>query len=96
MKRTIRDRESVMFQPGLEVVDLKTPEPAEREERELPSLISKALKAFEDRLQNEDFRPSLAEYLKLLQIEQELNKKDEKPQEIKVTWVEPGSISFEE
>lgn len=92
----MRDEESVGIQPGLETVDSKAPEPAEREERELPSLISKALKAFEDRLQNEDLRPSLADYLKLLQFEQELTKKDEKPKEIKVTWVEPVSVSFEE
>ena len=64
----------------------------ETESRELPALISKALKAFEDRLQSEDFRPSLADYLKLLQFEQELKKHDKKPTEIKVTWVEPASI----
>ncbi len=64
--------------------------------RDLPNLITKALDAFETRLQNEDFKPSLAEYLKLLQFEQEIKKGDDKPTEIKVTWVEPELISSEE
>jgi hypothetical protein len=45
----------------------------------------------ESRIKAQEVKPSVAEYLKLLQIEQELEQ--ESPKEIKVTWVEPGTIT---
>ena len=41
----------------------------------------------ETKLKADEFKPSLADYLKLVQMEKELG--DEGPQEIRVTWVEP-------
>lgn len=87
--------------PTLEIAETQPNEGADGEatepgNRDLPNLITKALNAFETSLQNEKFKPSLAEYLKLLQFEQDLKKHDDKPKEIKVTWVEPELISSEE
>jgi hypothetical protein len=45
----------------------------------------------ETRIEAKELKPTVAEYLKLLQIEQELDQ--ESPKEIKVTWVEPGTIT---
>jgi hypothetical protein len=36
-----------------------------------------------------DYKPTLAEYLKLVQLEQEFS--DEETKEIKVTWVDPAT-----
>ena len=47
----------------------------------------------ETTLTDEDFKASLTDYLKLVQLEKELG--DEVPQEIKVTWVEPETPSDE-
>jgi lipoate-protein ligase A len=47
----------------------------------------------EDALTNSEFKASLTDYLKLLQMEKELG--TEAPQEIKVTWVEPERRSDE-
>ncbi len=63
----------------------------ESAKRRLPDLVSRALEAFEKRLEGEDFKPTLAEYLKLLQVEKEVAEEVEGPREITVTWVEPES-----
>ena len=62
----------------------------------MPELVRKALESFEARLGNENFKPTLAEYLKLLQFEQEITKEDKLPREITVTWVEPEADYSEE
>jgi hypothetical protein len=50
-------------------------------------LLEKAIEAFEERIQKEEFKPTIAEYLKLVQLEQESDQDNTK--EIKVTWVDP-------
>jgi hypothetical protein len=63
--------------------------------RRRKSLLAKALRTFEDTLIAEkELKPTLAEYLKLLQIERELE--PELPREITVTWVEPPAVLKEE
>jgi hypothetical protein len=52
----------------------------------IANLLAKAISGMESRLQSEDYKPSIADYLKLLQFEQEFER--ETPKEIKVTWVE--------
>jgi hypothetical protein len=49
-------------------------------------LLTAAMMSFETGAQRE-FKPSLAEYLKLLQMEREFE--DDEPKEITVTWIEP-------
>ena len=50
-------------------------------------LLTKALKGIEERLTAPDFKPTFSDYLKLLQLEKEIE--EDAPAEIKVTWVEP-------
>ncbi len=59
-----------------------------RGKRRISTLVKKALKSFEKRLANDDLKLTTAEYLKLLQMEQELA--EETPKAIEVTWVEPS------
>jgi len=43
----------------------------------------------EEKLCTEDVKVSLADYIRLVQLEKELD--DDEPREIKVTWVNPDS-----
>jgi hypothetical protein len=43
----------------------------------------------EESLKTTDFKASLGDYLKLVQVERELGAEEQQPKEIKVTWVEP-------
>ena len=51
-------------------------------------VLEKVITKMEKNLQTVNFKASLADYLKLLQLEKEIGG-DEVPKEIKVTWVEP-------
>ncbi len=53
--------------------------------------IETALQQFEDRMKEPNFKLSLAEYVKLLQLRQELAEEDIR--EIKVSWVETADKS---
>ena len=74
----------------------KAPEATTETKRSLPEVIRSAREAFEKELKDAKFKPTLAEYLKLLQFEQEITQEEEIPREITVTWVEPESDSSEE
>jgi hypothetical protein len=52
--------------------------------------LDKAIAGIEDRFKSTDFKPTMGDYLKLLQMEIELEQ--EEVREIKVTWVEPPVI----
>ncbi len=49
--------------------------------------IDTMIQQFEKKIQSEEVKMSLADYLKLVQLREEL--KEEEPREIRVTWVEP-------
>jgi hypothetical protein len=49
-------------------------------------LLGKAAESFTQQ-KNEEFKPSLSEFLKLIQLEKEFEEEETKA--IKVTWVEP-------
>jgi hypothetical protein len=55
-------------------------------------LIEKAIKQFEKKISGQNYEPTVAEYVKLLQLGQELGLEDE-AREIKVTWVGPNATS---
>ena len=56
-------------------------------------VLARVIKKMEASLDESDFKASLTDYLKLVQLEKELGA--EVPQEIKVTWVEPEIPSDE-
>ena len=51
------------------------------------TVLENVLKKMEEKLGTAEFKPSLADYLKLVQMEKEIG--EEGPKEIRVTWVEP-------
>jgi hypothetical protein len=53
--------------------------------------LERAIKSVEERIQANDFKPTIAEFLKLVQLSKELAQDDVK--EIRVTWVEPAAAS---
>jgi len=54
-------------------------------------VLAKVIKNMEEALEKPDYKASLTDYLKLVQLEKELG--TAVPQEIKVTWVEPETSS---
>jgi hypothetical protein len=50
-------------------------------------ILQTVISNMEKKLEQPDFKPSLADYLKLVQLQKEIEV--EIPKEIKVTWVEP-------
>ena len=59
----------------------------------IADILESAVKNFEAKLTDIKFQPTVAEYLKLVQIEQEYEKELNPPEEIQVTWVEPTTES---
>jgi hypothetical protein len=57
----------------------------------ISELLAKAMETLESRIAAKELKPTVADYLKLLQLEQEFEQ--ETPKEIKVTWVEPAKAS---
>lgn len=62
-----------------------------KQKLKIAKLLQDLTAGFEARIEAKELKPTLAEYLKLLQIEEELHQ--ESPKEIKVTWVEPETKS---
>jgi hypothetical protein len=56
--------------------------------------LAKTIEQIEKRFGAADFKPTVGDYVKLLQIEKEFE--EETPKEIKVTWIEPVAKSKEE
>jgi hypothetical protein len=52
-------------------------------------VLSKAVEEFTKKLSNEGFQPTVSEFLKLVQIEQDLANELNPPEEIRVRWVDP-------
>jgi hypothetical protein len=66
-----------------------------REHVRVQELLDKAIASYDQKLQDKDFKPTIAEYLKLLQLEKELE--DELlDTEVQVTWVGPNTVLQEE
>ena len=57
------------------------------EKIKVSNLLKKTIESFEARMKTQDFKPTIAEYLKLVQLEQE--SEQETAKEIKVTWIDP-------
>ena len=55
--------------------------------------LAKTIAEIENRMSSKEFKPTLGDYLKLLQMEKEFE--EETPKEIRVTWVEPETSGSE-
>jgi hypothetical protein len=78
-----------LFEVTEKADETKETDEAEQPNRQLPQLVRNALDAFEAGLKDANLKPTLAEYLKLLQFEREVSEEEQNPREITVTWVEP-------
>jgi hypothetical protein len=58
-------------------------------------LLERAIEQFETKITKAAYEPTVAEYVKLIQLGRELAQEDE-PKEIKVTWVGPNATSESE
>jgi hypothetical protein len=58
-------------------------------------LLEKTLSQFENKITKAEYEPTVAEYVKLLQLGREMGQEDE-PKEIRVTWVGPNETSESE
>ncbi len=65
-----------------------------KEKIRIAKVLGNAIAKMEKKLEEEDFKPSIGDFLKLLQLEQELDQVEAK--EIKVSWVEPAATSESE
>ncbi|MGE5569014.1 MAG: hypothetical protein ACM3S5_08260 [Rhodospirillales bacterium] len=51
-------------------------------------MISQVIERIEEKLEADELKASMGDYIRLLQLEKELTEK-EQPKEIRVSWVEP-------
>lgn len=58
-------------------------------------LLQTAMQKLKARFAADDFKPSVADYLKLVEMEEELEQGLDAVKEIKVTWVEPKESAVE-
>ena len=52
-------------------------------------LVRDVIQKMEQKLESEDLKPSVGDFIRLLQLEKELNE-EKQPKEIKVSWVDPS------
>ena len=63
-----------------------------REHVRVSELLDKAIASYDAKLKEAEFKPTIAEYLKLLQLEKELEN-EIRDTEVQVTWVGPDIAS---
>jgi hypothetical protein len=71
--------------PG-ETAETKQPEKPKRP-RNKAALVKHVIRKITSKLENDELKPTVGDFIRLLQLEKELA--EETPREIKVTWVEP-------
>jgi len=57
------------------------------ERTRIKRLVEEAIQGIEKRLLDDEAPPTIGDYLKVLQLQKEIE--DDDPKEIKITWVEP-------
>jgi len=66
-----------------------------RKKMRVAELLGTAIVKLRERLAADDFKPTVADYLKLVELEEALEQSSEMVKEIKVTWVEPKESVYE-
>ena len=70
-------------------------EPKNKESKErIEKLVEEAIQGIEKRLSDQKSPPTIGDYLKVMQLQKEIE--EEAPKEIKVTWVEPEKETISE
>jgi len=60
-----------------------------RRKLRVEELLGTAIERLKQRFEEQDFKPSVADYLKLVEMEEQLEQGSDAIKEIRVTWVEP-------
>ena len=60
-----------------------------RRKMRIAELLGTAIEKLSSRFSENEFKPSVADYLKLVELEDTLEQNSDAVKEIKVTWVEP-------
>jgi hypothetical protein len=69
--------------------------PEVSEKVRIKELLGRVIEKFEDKIAKVEYEPTVAEYVKLLQLGREVGQEDQ-PKEIRVTWVVPNATSDSE
>ena len=73
--------------PKKEAASGKTTAPAKAGQRSRAEAVTKVLRSVERKMTMKDLKPSLGDYIRLLQMQRELG--GDPLTEIRVTWIEP-------
>jgi vacuolar-type H+-ATPase subunit E/Vma4 len=68
--------------------------PGRKRRKKKAQLVSKVIERIEEKLESGEMKPTVGDFIRLLQLEKELI--EEQPREIKVSWVEPDEGSATE
>ena len=74
---------------GLGTHDIALPSRAKAKKKTQAAVVKKLLKNVEKKLGGEDVKATLGDYIRLVQLQQELEEGE--PRDITVSWVEPAS-----
>jgi 16S rRNA G527 N7-methylase RsmG len=66
-----------------------------KQKLKVSEVLARAIAKFEERITETDFSPSVADYIKLVQMKKEIEEATDEAKEIKVTWVEPVTSDSE-
>jgi hypothetical protein len=66
-----------------------------RQKVRVQELLATAIEKLKQRFDEKDFKPSVGDYLKLVELEEQLEQGSDAIKEIKVTWVEPTASGTE-
>jgi vacuolar-type H+-ATPase subunit E/Vma4 len=61
--------------------------PGRKRRKKKAQLVSKVIERIEEKLESGEMKPTVGDFIRLLQLEKELA--EEQPREIKVSWIEP-------
>lgn len=66
----------------------QTDKPGRKRPVKRSRLVGRVLRKFEAKLQEDQYKVSVGDFVRLVQLEQEM--KEDTPKEVRVTWVEPA------
>jgi len=61
-----------------------------KERLRLIALLESVIEKMQEALKDKSFKPTIGDYIKLVQMEKEIEETADQSKEIKVTWVEPA------
>jgi len=70
------------------------PDDKRQRRQKASAMVEKVLKTIEDKIGSAELKPTVGDYLRLLQFREEIEQ-DEQPKEIRVTWVETKGTESE-